>query len=366
MNRTSRNIGALLLLLVVAIVVALCLLGREPRINGQPLTEWLEEQTNDTYDGSSLSAREDLQKEGAQMWPHLLEMMQTKDMWLLTKIDELDRKLDWLSLGLRTPESHRDLANGGFRLFGASAAPAIPTLTNLLNDAAIASDAISALVSIGPAAATAVFQAMNHTNVDVRMFATDVITRLNHPDESAVVDALLAGLQDADQRVRWGSLGGLCRMTNQQSRVLPVLLENLESPDRRTRAYCLYGLGNFGTNAAPALPIILRLLREPTTAFAAGRALAKFDLPLALTNLSALVSHEQRDLPIASLRILQELGTNALPVLPTLVAAYAHATNGLQFSLWHTIRNIDPTAADRLGLKAPDSAPNIGRGRRSR
>lgn len=365
MNRTSRNIGALLLLLVVIIVVALFLPGREPQINGQPLTEWLEEQTDNTYERFP-ATRNNLHTEGAQLWPYLLEMMQTKDMWLLTQIDEFDRKQDWLTLGLRTPASHRHLADRGFALLGASAAPAIPTLTNLLNDAAIAPYAIRALGRIGPPAATALLQAMTHTNADVRSSATAAITRVNHPDESAVVDALLAGLHDTDQYVRWGSLGSLSRITNQQARALPVFLEHLESPDRRTRAHCLYGLGNFGTNAAPALPIILRLLREPTTAFAAGRALAKIDLPLALTNLSALVSHEQRDLPIVSLRILQELGTNALPVLPTLVAAYAHATNGLQFSLWHTIRNIDPTAADRLGLKAPDSAPNIGRGRRSR
>ena len=364
MNRTSRNIGALLLLLVVAGVVALGLLGREPRFQGQPLTEWLEDQGDPAYYGSSIPPRGDLQKEGAQMWPHLLAMMQTKDMWLLTKINEFDQKQDWLTIGLRTPESHRHLANRGFALLGASAAAAIPTLTNLLNDAALAPQAIRALVSIGPAAATAVLHAMTHSNADVRISATDAIIRVHPPDESAVVDALLVRLQDANQQVRWASLHSLAQMTNQHARVLPVLLEHLESPDRRTRAYCLYGLGNFGTNAVQSLPALLRLLQEPPTIFPAGRALAKIDLPLALTHLSALVNHEQRVIQNVSVRTLEELGTNAISVLPTLVAAYARATNGLQIHLWSAIGKIDPAAAARLGLKAPEPAPNFGRGRR--
>jgi hypothetical protein len=152
-------------------------------------------------------------------------------------------------------------------------------------------------------------------------------------------------------------------MTNQYVKVLPALMKNLESTDERIRRVCLWGLGRSGTNAASAIPAIVRLVSEQMSTMTAGRALAKIDLPLAVSKLSELTSHTNRALRTISVRTLGELGSKAVAALPTLSAAYGSATNEFRSDLWRAIQKIDTSAPSRLGLQPPEPSPAGSRGR---
>lgn len=358
MNRNRKILFCLIAAVVVGIIFSLATLWREPRIEGKSLSEWLEESGR-----NAPVAKEPLQKISAQALPHLLKMIQTKDSWLMTKLNELDSQQDWVKLDLKMPRDRRELGALGFQLLGPSAAPAIPALTNLLDDPRVALYAASALGSIGPPAALELLHAMSHTNDEVRATTAAVIARVEHPDESAVVDALLVSIKDSNSYVRQISLRSLSLMTNQHLRVLPVLLQNLDSTDPRIRGICLWGLSRAGTNAVFAIPSILRLLNEQPTTLAAGRALAKIDLPLAVSTLSVLTSHTNRAIRTISVRTLGELGSNAVAALPTLAAAYGSTTNEFRSDLWRAIQKIDTNAPSRLGLQPPETAPAGSRSR---
>ena len=365
MNRNRKILFCLIAAVVVGIIFSLATLWREPRIEGKSLSAWLEENSLNACCGGTPVPKEPLQKISAQALPHLLRMIQTKDSWLMAKLDELDDKLDWVKLDLKMPRDRREMGALGFELLGASAASAIPALTNLLEqgEPQIAPYAVAALGSIGPSAAAAVLRAMSHTNYAVRATAAYVILQVNHPDQSAVVNALIVSIQDANDYVRNTSFRSLGMITNQNARVIPVFLKNLESRDQRTRNICLWGLGNGGTNAAIAIPAILHWMNDQLSTLAAGRALAKIDLPLAVSKLSELTSHTNRAIRNISVKILGELGSNAVAALPALATAYGGATNEFRSGLWRTIQQIDTNAPARLGLQPPEPSPAGSRDR---
>ena len=365
MNRNRKILFCLIAASVLGIIFSLATLWREPRIEGKSLSAWLEENSRNACCNGTPVAKEPLQKISAQALPHLLRMIQAKDSWLMTKIEELHNQQDWVRLDFKMPSARRDMGARGFELLGQSAAPAIPALTNLLESGNPQNEvyAVTALGSIGPPAAAELLQAMSHTNSEVRKIAATFIAYVRHSDESAVVDALLVSIQDSNQLVRNRSFYSLGMMTNQYVRVLPVLMSNLESTEQRIRNVCLWGLGRAGSNAVFAIPTITRLLNEQQTTIAAGRALAKIDLHLAVSKMSELTSHTNRALRTISVRTLGELGTNAVAALPALAAAYGSATNEFRSDLWRAIQKIDTTAPSRLGLQPPEPSPAGLRGR---
>lgn len=144
----------------------------EPESRGRPLSYWLASyMTNNTGNGRQ-TAETAIREMGSNALPALLVWLRYEPSQSKTEVMEFLKRMRRNAYGRWIPpeltyENGPPPAHVGFYILGPLAAPAIPELSEMANDAAhalVASRALQALVSIGPPALPAVEARLASTN----------------------------------------------------------------------------------------------------------------------------------------------------------------------------------------------------------
>jgi hypothetical protein len=174
------------LLILLACAAALIVLRtREPRYNGRPLTSWLQQYANAPFLDfkQKTEAQDAIRSIGVERsLPTLLKLITTKDgpvdEWIFTMKTKFGLKfLHWRFAALS-----RFYGLSGFAALGTNAAPAIDSLTKLLN----------------------------HRDTDKALTAFQCLERIGKPSEGALCQCLT----NKDWRVRFSSIDALANVTD--------------------------------------------------------------------------------------------------------------------------------------------------------
>jgi HEAT repeat protein len=181
-------------------------------------------------------------------------------------VSELAEKQSFAHIDLRTAEHERSLAIEGFGLLGDEAECAVPALVDLYSrsgDPSFRETVSTALGKLGPAAKGAVpalIKGLTDTDSTVRESAAYALLQIRSQPELAV-PALVVALRDPVQAVRLQAIVALTVLRPQAraALVVPALTQALADPDEWIRANAVEGLGRFKTNAWAAVPALTEL-----------------------------------------------------------------------------------------------------------
>ncbi|MDB6019186.1 MAG: putative lyase [Pedosphaera sp.] len=290
----TKRLRWLLAILLVAIAGGLAwraLAPHEPVYRGKSLSAWLESYPvfNVPVEGQEQRANEAVRHMGTNALPALLAMAQTRDSHFKNNLTQLLSKQSLIDFDPTPAFAQRRRAVYGFDALGATAEPAIPKLTELLNNPALAYEAADALAKISPKAIPPLIDALTNQNFKIRVLAaralgvglaTDLsadvatIPRLGSNPHLAIL-ALISAAQDTNKSVRLIALFSLGRIAQEPEVVIPALLALLSAGDADSRSGAAQALAQFGENARPAIPTLIKLLGNRTTVDNAAMALAR-------------------------------------------------------------------------------------------
>jgi len=189
-------------------------------------------------------------------------------------------------------DSNGGEASDGFRVLGAGATNAVPDLIKIYEqNRAARVDILYSLNCIG-------------TNADVP------------------VDWLLPKLKDPDRKIRTGIAYVLAQMHTKSEQAIPALIQCLSDSDGMIRGDAALALASCGTDAAPAIPQLIGLLNDPDHNVRGSAALA-----------------------------LGSCGTDAKPAIPQLIGLLNDKSKSERNCAALAIKEIDPEAAVKAGLK---------------
>jgi HEAT repeat protein len=167
---------------------------------------------------------------------------------------------------------------------GGDAAQAVPVVVKALDDARLATYALSALQSLGPAGAPAVPAVVRlvhqSTDSDVRQLALRTLAALGAAGGQAILaDRKL--ITDTDLNVRLSYAEMLFRATGDGAEVLPTIAALLKASDERVRSQALALLAELRERARPLAPLVLAGLKDKTLGAEGLDVLAGMQLPAA-------------------------------------------------------------------------------------
>ena len=131
--------AAALVVVVLAGVLYILLLPKEPSYHGKLLTYWLQQyqqtEFGDPKDPKRIESTEALRQIGTNAIPTLLRKLQARDSAAKSKLMEWNDEHDFLHLHLVPAEVQNSLAVGGFAVLGGLATNAIPAVLDIYNHA---------------------------------------------------------------------------------------------------------------------------------------------------------------------------------------------------------------------------------------
>ncbi len=391
-------------LALVASLVTLIFYQREPRYEGEALSDWLITGINGISDGDPTYAQHRVSKAlvamSPQALPILMDWLETRDSKIRKVLTELLQKQSLVQIRIEEAESRRMMAVFGFRLLGTNAAPAIPRLALLIEDPELGDSAFSALQSIGMAASGELLAALTNSQPNIRLSAMVGLATWPFADNPAILAALLRMLQDSDATVASYTVRVLVSMkvradivhpvilklavqTNYPGRsaavrafaqsqefiplALPLYLEAVNDPDPKTRRAAVKGLRQ--TQSAEVMARLMVALGDSDPAV---RARAVGGLGAYSEHFRAivpeLVGKRTNDLPIvqmAAVSALAGFGTNALAAVPHLVKLYREKDHSsLNDSAARALLAIDTNTSREVGIDPSWPIYPQGRGRR--
>jgi HEAT repeat protein len=185
---------------------------------------------------------------------------------------------------LRNDRAHAAIYAHALGQLGSLARPALPELTELLTDPASRSEAAVAMVSIAP---------------------------------------------------------------DQADRVVALLIKDLQASDEKQRQAAVLALARLGPVAAPAVDALMASLRhrklEEMDTFALRQIGAS-----AVRSLAGLLKDPHADFRKLSAFVLGEIGSDARPALPALIAALADSDSEVRARASHVLEEIGPEAAEAV------------------
>ena len=264
--KTKRRFA--LVLAVLAGLTAVLFLASQPSDplhKGKRLSEWLQEfdMSNSVLEPDRRRKAEQAIREiGTNALPFLVRELRARDSWLKRKTLKLTPKL---LLG-RMPTAvfahvRRQRAVAGFRALGPLGTPALPQLSDLLNDKEIASYAARAMVQMGTDAVPPLMSALTNREPAVRIAAADGLYWLKS-DAAPAVPALMAALKEEKESVRRGAASALGNIGQRAEAVVPALLDALKDPISSVRDQAVWALGRFRAEAKAAVPALLKAAKE--------------------------------------------------------------------------------------------------------
>lgn len=163
-----------------------------------------------------------------------------------------------------------DRARYFLEAIGPLAKPAIPALSDSLDDPDLAHPAVQILASydsrghveLGPDATPALLKAMTNTNDTVRQIAANALGLIGS-DPDRVVPALIHALKDPSRDVRGAAASAFGQYKSEAATIVPALLPGLDDYDTYVRVETVWMLGRFRKDAAVAVPQLIELLNDP-------------------------------------------------------------------------------------------------------
>lgn len=212
---------------------------------------------------------------------------------------------------LKEPDSSKTIHPATFRAIeriGLDEAR-IPELLTLLRsqDAPTASVAARLLGIVGEPALDPLLEILKGPQAVLRQRATNAIFHLRNIPERAI-PALVAAVEDPDERVRPGAVAVLGKMGPQAAPAVPGLVKAVDNKSVQAS----HALGRIGPSARDALPALRRALADPKTS-----------TTFLLFSSSDVGASESREITLAetAAEALGGLGAEAAPAVPDLVRA---------------------------------------------
>jgi len=250
---------------------------------GKSLNTWLEVY-HDASEHSDSAARDQsiasIRKLGADVIPVLLRDIRAQDPDWKKKLLELVADQSWIHLRFTTASDRKGRALEGFAALQSSARPAIPQLSQILDDPGTdqetAQFVVLALGGIGSDAIPVLTGALTHPDPVVRYDAAMAFLSMDQITPLCV-DQLLQSLQDVNSAVRFEAAMALAHFRKKPQVVVPFLIELLRTPGNHNRRHVAYALSDYGEAAGAAVPFLLELIDEPVIQDATRWALMRID-----------------------------------------------------------------------------------------
>lgn len=272
------------------------MLGRsEARYHGRALSTWLEDLDEGKADGVRERAKVVLTEAATKAAPKFIHTLRAKDSKLKLLMIGLAQRQHIINIRFQTADMRRELAMADFSRFRVGG---IPVLTNLLDDPALATDAIRTMSGIGPQATLQLIQALDHTNDWVRLYAAAGLDSIYENSvrfknlvtehqrwqgtfpTNAVIAALIKRLADKKPEACASAAYALGDMREQPEIAIPALSICLEtSTNSLVRQSVADALGKYAHDAISAVPSLHLLVRDndPVVRSTAERALRKIN-----------------------------------------------------------------------------------------
>ena len=292
-RKTDGTVALSFVIILLIVAWAFMTGGSEPRYQGRALSMWLVDLDANKAGNVRERAKIVLTEAARKAAPRFIQTLRAKDSDFKLLMIGLARR-QGMAFGFRTADERREKAVGEFSRFSVGA---IPVVTNLLDDPALAVQATRTLGGTGLAGAVPLIRALNHTNASVRMHATLGLSSLysnnvrfknlvqapgwsgNFPT-NVVVAAIVKLLKDESPDARASAAFALGDMREQPESVIPALTECLaETTDSQVRQAVAEALGRYGRRAIAAVSSLKQLMddSDPAVRTAAERALKKID-----------------------------------------------------------------------------------------
>jgi HEAT repeat protein len=239
--------------------LAVLLRSREPQYDGHTLSYYLSSQTYGDL-RRERDAREAIRQIGSNAVPYLVDILNARESVLETRLRGFLQHQSLIQLSFVPLAARQKQAAMACAELGPVAAPAIPALTNLLEDPFLASWAVCALAQIGSQTFPFLTNTIVHGIPVARIEAAGHLRSLQPRERSA--SALLQALQDSDASVRKMAASSLGFLGCQPDQVVPALMARLEDTDPSVRVIAAESLGWFKEQAAPAVPRLLELFHQ--------------------------------------------------------------------------------------------------------
>ena len=292
-RKTDGTVALSFVIILLIVAWAFMTRGSEPRYQGSSLSMWVADldakKAGDVRERATIVLTE-AAREAA---PRFIQTLRAKDSDFKLLMIGLARR-QGMAFGFRTADERREKAVGEFSRFSVGA---IPVVTDLLDDPALAVQATRTLGGTGLAGAVPLIRALNHTNASVRMHAALGLSSLysnnvrfknlvqapgwsgNFPTNVAVA-AIVKLLTEESPDARASAAFALGDMREQPESVIPALTECLaETTDSQVRQAVAEALGRYGRRAIAAVSLLSQLMddSDPALRTAAERALKKID-----------------------------------------------------------------------------------------
>lgn len=245
-RRIAWTIAVLLCFLFAAIW-----LGRipdEPSYEGRPLVYYLD---GITYGDlrREREAREAIQAMGASVLPRLIEILEAREGSLASSVKELLSRQRLLHVKLTPLRLRQTRAALACQELGPAAESAIPALTRLADDPALAERAIAALAHLGPRTFPILTNVLRRGIPAAQVEAAGSLRYFRPPQ--LPVPSLLLALQDTNGLVRAAAAETLGVLAAEPATVVPALRACLDDPFPPVRERARESLVPFAKDPVP-------------------------------------------------------------------------------------------------------------------
>ena len=276
-------------------------------------------------------------------------------------------------------------------MMGPEAAPAVDGLIKLLDDPKYQGYAAEELGRIGEGAHNAVTPLIHQAKSADGNWNSWVIDALGGigTDANRCVPLFIEALQKGDHSTQEAAARALVEFGNASKPALPALIQALHSDDERVRDQSCEAIAGQGHDAVQALPVLKEMVkglnehsRETQSIADALAAMGKPGLPTLLEMLNSKDENirgpvykdlaklqgdaapavprliellKQSDERRFVIRALRCIGTNAMTAVPALMAIAKDSKDDAHESAAHALVAIDPVAAQKAGIKDPDT-----------
>jgi HEAT repeat protein len=331
---------------------------REPSYQGRTLTEWLHAAYG-TYPEADSEEVRAIHHIGSNAIPTLLAYAAAAQDSPLKKCI-----LNWRNAHprFRLPVSSQfekeTLAETGFAVLGTDGKPAVPELVRLLrdNDSGVWTTAAWCLASIGPAAEPAVpdlikvFERENNAGY-APLAAAYALGQIG-PSAQAAIPSLKAGLTNNSLPCRIYSQAALI---NIHAISISPLIEQLKDTKNAQWGATWAVVRMCGTNAVPTVPLFISWLNTTNDILQANCLSALGWLhqepDVCIPVIVPFLNSKSDDLRQDAINALCRFGKAAKPAVPALLRCLDDIQYEVRKSATNALRDIDPEAAAKAGIK---------------
>jgi len=209
--------------------------------------------------------------------------------------------------------------------------------------AALARNASDALSRIGPAAVSALLEALEDDEHELRQIAAARILGQIRPVTHAVVPALVDILNHKAGPIRQAAALALGEIGLEAHAATPALCQALAHWSADVRKAAALALAQINAAAEAALPTLLAALADATASVrqAAADSLEQFGAA-AVPGLLPCLKHREGDVRRAAARILGKAGPNAAPAVALLVETLVDGHEPARRAAQEALARIDP------------------------